>query len=132
MHSQGPTGPPSDVAPPGSQEAPPGRPSAAAQQNGHAGPWILAAAVILVLGVLAAVLIHNADTSDTQTVITRSPTINTTTVQRTGPTVTQATTTVNPSSTITAPTATATVTQPTKTVTVTKPKTSPEPEATTP
>ena len=70
---------------------------------------------MLVLGALAAVLVHNADTSDTQTVITRSPTVNTTTVQRSGATVTQGTTV--------APEKTTTVTvQPT--VTATKPSTS--------
>ena len=67
------------------------------EERGHVGPWILAAAIVLVLGALAAVLVHNADTSDTQTVITRpAPTVNTTSINRSAPTVTQATTTVTP------------------------------------
>ena len=93
------------------------------KEHGHAGPWILGAALVLVLGAIAAVLIHDAGTSDTQTVITRSPTVNTTTVQRSAPTVTQATTTVSPTTTtVTVPTKTSTVTQPPKTVTVVPPK----------
>jgi hypothetical protein len=111
VSTQPPQEPPRDPAPPG--YSPAGAPPP--EQGGHAGPWILAAAVVLVLGALAAVLVHNADTSDTQTVITRSPTVNTTTVQRSGATVTQGTTV--------APANTTTVTvQPT--VTATKPSTS--------
>ena len=104
---------PHDVAPPGYVE--PGYP----QQTGyyapppppkesHAGPWILGAAVVLVVGAVLAVLIHNADTKDTQTVINRTPTVNTTQVTRS---VTQRTTT-------------ATVTQPT-TITRTQTATTP-------
>lgn len=106
---------PRDVAPPGYVEPganpppqtgwyAPGPPP----RESHAGPWILGAAVVLVVGAVLAVLIHNADTKDTQTVINRTPTVNTTSVQRT---VTQATTTVQPV------TRTTTVTQPAKTVT---------------
>jgi hypothetical protein len=89
-----------------------GYPPAPPQGGGsHAGPWILGAAVVLVLGAIAAVLIHNATTEQTQTVITRSPTVNTTQVDRTAPTVTQNTTTA------TVTQKTQTVTQPPKTVT---------------
>ena len=118
---QDPQQPGRDIAPPGFEEPPRSQPTA--EPHGHAGPWILGAALVLVLGAIAAVLIHDAGTSDTQTVITRSPTVNTTTVQRSGPTITQATTTVNPATTtVTAPTKTSTVTQPPKTVTVTPPE----------
>ena len=101
MSTQPPQEPPRDQAPPGYQEPPTAaQPSAQyppPEHGGHAGPWILAAALVLVLGGLAAVLIHNADTSDTQTVITRpAATVNTTSVDRSGPTVTQSTTTVAP------------------------------------
>lgn len=69
--------------------------------GGRLGPWILGAAVVLVLGALLAVVIHDATSDPTTTVM---PTVNTTQVDRTGPTVTQNTTT-------------ATVTQQTRTVT---------------
>ena len=99
MSTEPPQEPPTEVAPPRDQ-APPGyqQPAGAPapERHGSVGPWILAAAIVLVLGALAAVLVHNADTSDTQTVITRSPTVNTTSVERSGPNVTQATTTVTP------------------------------------
>jgi len=130
MSTQPPHEPQHDVAPPGYQSA---EQAQAAPEHGHAGPWILGAALVLVLGAIAAVLIHDAGTSDTQTVITRSPTVNTTTVQRSAPTITQATTTVTPATTtVTAPTKTSTVTQPPKTVTVTPPKTTTAPQTTTP
>ena len=101
MSTQPPQEPPRDQAPPGYREPPttayPTGNYAPAEERGHVGPWILAAAIVLVLGALAAVLIHNADTSDTQTVITRpAATVNTTSVDRSGPTVTQSTTTVAP------------------------------------
>lgn len=73
---------------------------------------------MLVLGALLAVVIHNEGQDDTQTVITRSPTVNTTSVQRT---VTQATTTLTApapkTTTVTQPPRTTTVTQPPRTVT---------------
>jgi hypothetical protein len=118
MSSEPPREPPTEVAPPRYTE-PAGYPQGPPpERGGHAGPWILAAAVVLVLGALTAVLVHNADTSDTQTVITRSPTVNTTQVQRTGPTVTQATTTVAPTRTTTV-TEERTVTSPANTTTTT-------------
>ena len=111
------TQPPDDAPPP--RDAPPAGQTQQydyqpAPHQGHAGPWILAAAVVLVLGALAAVFIHNEGT-DTQTVINRTSTVNTTSVERTAPTVTQTATTV---------------TQPPKTVTV-EPKTTPTETTTT-
>jgi hypothetical protein len=88
--------------------------------HSHVGPWILAAAIVLVLGALLAVVVHDSNTSDTQTVINRTQSENTTSVQRTGPTLTQTTTTVTqPPETVTAPPRTVTV--PSKTGTTTTP-----------
>src|SRR6185295_19861143 len=95
MSTEPPQEPPTQVAPSPYQGSPAAYEPAGPppEDRGHAGPWILAAAIVLVIGALAAVLIHNADTSDTQTVINRTPTVNTTSVERSG-TVTQNTTTV--------------------------------------
>jgi hypothetical protein len=115
--AQGPGQPPTDVAPPGYQgPAAYQQPTYAAPpptHHGHAGPWILGAAALLVAGLIAAVLIHNNGAEiRTQTVINRTPTVNATTVapQRSAPsvTVTQPTTTVATPKTVTTPTSTAT------------------------
>jgi hypothetical protein len=130
-------GPPrQDVGPPGYVEpygAPAAYRSPPPDSGSHAGPWILGAAVVLVLGAILAVLIHNATTEQTQTVITRSPTVNTTQVDRTGPTVTQNTTTATvtqKTQTVTQPPKT--VTQPARTVTQTAPAGAGTPTTTTP
>ena len=103
--------PPTDVAG-GESGAPP------PAHHSHVGPWILGAAIVLVLGALLAVVVHDSNTSDTQTVINRTQSVNTTSVQRTGPTLTQTTTTVTqPPETVTAPPRTVTV--PSKTGTTT-------------
>jgi hypothetical protein len=94
MSTEPPQEPPTEIAPPPYQGQPTFQGAPPPEPRGGVGPWILAAALVLVLGAVAAVLIHNADTSDTQTVIT--PTVNTTSVERSGPGVTQQTTTVSP------------------------------------
>jgi hypothetical protein len=94
MSTEPPREPPTEVVPPQYQGQPGHQGAPPPERRGGVGPWILAAALVLVLGGIAAVLIHNADTSDTQTVITR--TVNTTSVERSGPDVTQQTTTVAP------------------------------------